>query len=150
MAVVNGTLIDIGFQAMWPIGGRLKFTLSDPAVTIGNQIISAKPRYCIPAANGDWTMPLMANDQMTEPRYYRLQIEALDADFYGDDAGLAWREFPEWRIYVPEGIHDFSSLVLTGGNPQLVWVEPDPPSATPAPNALWLDTTTGMLNGWSN
>jgi len=43
---------------------------------------------------------------MTEPRYYTVEIDSLD-----ELGGMAYTEYPNWRIYLPEGISDFKDLI---------------------------------------
>ena len=138
MATVTGTLTDFGLAALSAFQPVLIFKADSPALTTGS-VLSARPIRVTPAADGSFTVDLVASSFTTPEVTYTLRIEWLDSA--GGYIGLDILS----NLVVPPGtssIDTLSSIPISRW-----WVGADAPP-DPEPNTWWLDTDTGDLKEW--
>jgi hypothetical protein len=152
MAVVTGTLYDIGGGHLAGKFPELVFTLNDTAVTAGGVYVT-EPSVITPGGDGSFTANLPATELMRDDNYYKLHIQWLDT------AGNSNRiDFPDWKIRVPTGGGTIGDLRGPGSNLSMVYVSLTPPEH-PVPFMLWLEqnpddpedpANSGNLYRWEN
>lgn len=143
MAVVTGTLYDIGGGHLAGKYPELVFTLNDPAATAGGVYVT-EPSVVVPGGDGSFTTNLPATELMRDDNYYELQIRWLDT------AGNMTRiDFPDWKIRVPTAGGNVADLRGPGTNLSMVYVSLTAPEH-PVPFMLWLEQDPDDINNPAN
>lgn len=145
MAIVTGSLKDIVGAAMGNRQVALVFRLNGPAVqansTTPGMIHPTAEARVVPAANGSFTVDLIATTVLRGEAWYTLRIEWLDGSGPLND-------FPEWKIRVPTSGGNIADILEAPANPMLFWIGEDPPP-NPTPGQNWLKPSTGDISEWS-
>lgn len=141
MSRLTGKTVDFNFQAMWPEGLVIVFTPSGNATTTDGNFLATRPIRVTPDTDGNWWVDLVDIDHMHQNVWYTVTLEWLNPD-----AGYTDKDFPQWRIYVPDGDQNFTDLVTaTASNPLMVFWQPTAPDPWPL-QMVWVNTITGDVN----
>ncbi|RFA12176.1 hypothetical protein B7R22_17260 [Subtercola boreus] len=133
MPVVTGTLKDFGAATLAAFAPKLYFIPSGAAVG-GATLYANKPVVCVPAANGDFSVELAANETLSPQTWYTLSIIWLDPD-----TGFTGQIDTDWRLFVPQGGGEFVRIIEAPSNPAQIWFGPEPPTI-PTDYTGWVDT----------
>lgn len=147
MPVITGFLDDITGTPLFAFSPRIKFQPSGPSVT-GPTLWTTKPVYVTPAANGSFTVNLIATDVMQPAVWYVVSVEWLDPA-----GNYISADYLTWKLYLPSAGGNIGDLLVTPWNPTLAWYGPtgsEYPTGMPVASTLTLNTTTGALYQWSN
>lgn len=143
MAVVTGTLYDIGGGHLAGKSPELVFTLNSTAATAGGVYVT-EPSIITPAGDGSFTANLPSTDLMRDDNFYSLSIRWLGPA--GDSSRI---DFPDWKIRVPTGGGTLGDLRGNGSNPSMVYVSLTAPE-DPRPFMLWLQQDPDKPDDISN
>lgn len=143
MAVVTGTLYDIGGGHLAGKFPELVFTLNDTAATAGGVYVT-EPSVIAPAGSGAFTADLPTTDLMRDDNYYTLQIRWQDAA--GNRARV---DFPDWQIRVPTGGGNLGDLRGPGTNMSMVYVSLTRPDKA-LPLTWWFEQDPDDINNPAN
>lgn len=153
MAVVTGTLWDIGNGHLVGKQPEIIFELNKPSVKSGSLYVT-EPLHVTPADDGTWRADLPWTTNMQDDAFYSVAIRWLDkANNY------VRMDFPDWALQVPATGGLFSDLFgKPPTNQRVVYVSLTPPDK-PRPFTLWLKqdpddpknpANTGNLYEWRN
>jgi len=141
MALITGTASDCNLAAVENFGLELVFTISAPA-TSGSALLITRDVVVPVTDGGAWQVDLPPTETMGQPRHYKMCARWRDPHAFGDDAGMAGVDFPDFELFVPDGGGTFAELVHEHGtwNPLIIIYSPTTPSFWPK-GALWWDTS---------
>lgn len=154
MAVVTGTLMDVGGGHLAGRNPEITFELNSSSTAKSDEIYATEPARAVPAADGTWTANLAPTTSMTAgDAHYVVSIRWQDA------AGNVSRmDYPNLRLIVPPSGGRIGDLLGKVSNPLIVHVGLTPPE-NPLPYSLWLEqdpddpgspASTGNLYEWRN
>lgn len=150
MAIVTGVLADFLRSALSNSEYNLQPVVvvvpSGPATLSPSALYVPRKLSFIPTVStGVLTMDLEPTDAISPATWYTIEIHWLDP------VGLAaYVDYVPWPLFVPSAGGNLADLLATPWNPILAWWGLTPPTGTPVPNTLWLETDTGTLSIWSN
>jgi hypothetical protein len=140
---VPGKLSDILGQSI-PLGADpiILFTLSEPAVTQDETLITAFERRVQVAADGTFTAKLVPTTTMRPYVFYKIGIGIRDAT-----AEYRVIDFPQFRLHVPSGGGKFADLVTAPPPPGVASFGFGPPTRT---YAFYVDISGDKPIFWVN
>lgn len=134
MAIITGTLTDVGLDSIAGVLTRLEFEASEPFLE-GSAIRVGSSAAVLTGES--WTAdlaPTMAGV------FYRIRAH------WTDEHGRKWiQELDNVRLNVPAGGGSIGELPGVPLAPEYVWVGESPPVDR---TRWWLDSTTGLLKRW--
>lgn len=141
MAIITGTLVDVGLDPVTARYPELVWVPSAPTTTLNGQLVTAVPVETIPSSNGTWTAELISTNETSPPITYSLRIRLLDPA-----SGYVWMDFPDWKISVPWEGGNLSDLIGAPLATGVVWeVEGDTVPESARAGDLLLNTLTSDL-----
>lgn len=110
MAIVTGTMLDFKLFSLFPEGGRIVFTPSEPALRESGFLVTRRI-VVYPDAYGAWSQNLAATTGLgSSTLHYKVRFEWLESG-----AGYVGVDFPGWELRVPPSGGAFSDLVFPSG-----------------------------------
>lgn len=154
MAVITGTLMDVGGGHLIGKHPELMFELNVSTTAKSNEIYATEPARATPDADGKWTANLAPTTLMTaKDAHYKVSIRWQDSS-----NNITRMDFPDLKLTVPPAGGSIGNLMGPITNPMIVYVSLTPPPQ-PFPFTLWLQQdpenpgateSTGNLYEWRN
>ena len=116
MPLVTGRLIDVTGTPLFPKGAALEFSLKGPNLR-GSEIFPTEPALATVLSSGDWTVNLAETTNMQFEAWYVLRIIWLST-------GATLKDFPDWKIRVPESGGSFGDLTTGAFDNNRVYSSP--------------------------
>jgi hypothetical protein len=117
MAIVTGTLADFGRANLITLNPELLFYPEDTTTSGSMLLMADKPVSAVIDNAGNWTANLEPTENMSPRRYYKLRIRCRDTS-----GEFVYADFPDWKLYVPSGGGEITSLLDTPLDTGWVWV----------------------------
>lgn len=135
MTDLSGSLIDVGADSLMGRHPRLVFKPSEPFVTLDGFLVATAERFVTPDdTTGSWVTALIPNEGGRPHFYYSMSIEWLDPTM-----GMSRKDFPQWRLYMPNRDCNITELLGLPANPLQAWVDSSTPPNSPVAGAGWMD-----------
>jgi hypothetical protein len=141
MAIVTGTLLDVGLKNIYSRTPELVWTPSSATTTTAGELLTALPIITTVGADGSWSVNLTASELCIPQITYSLKIRLLDPA-----AGYVWVDFPDWIFNIPFEGGPITTLVNARASAGMVWeVAGDTIPSLANPGDLMLNTLTSDL-----
>ena len=143
MAIVTGTLKDVGLESLYGHAAELHWIPSAATTMLDGTLISGMPKITPIAADDSWYQELVSSELCSPTIRYGLRVKILSLI---PDLPPVWVDFPDWALWVPVEGGTLSSIADTPTAGTVVWeVAGDTIPALARPGDIMLDTTTSDL-----